>query len=99
MQPSDQDQQGGGESYEFSFRPRYGTRVFVHVPKATLEVLRRSSGPRDSLLSLLARHNTALCSLALARSREEETTTVVVTEEDAESILAGVTNSESSTSS
>jgi hypothetical protein len=96
MRTFDQDRHNDGEGYEFSFRPGYGTRVFVHVPKASLAILRRGCGPSDSPLSLIVKHNGAICALAMARSRLEETTRVVMTQADAESILAHATSAGSS---
>jgi hypothetical protein len=96
MRPFDQDQQNDGESYEFSFRPGYGTRLFVHVSKASLEILRSASELPESPLQLLLRYNGAICALAVARSRVERTTRVVVTESDAASILAGASPAGSS---
>jgi hypothetical protein len=82
--------------YEFSFRPSYGTRLFVQVPKASLDVFRRGSEPAHEPLSLLVKHDRALRALAIARSQEEQTNRVVVTETNAESILRGVTPGRSS---
>ena len=95
MRPLDQDHQDG-ESYEFSFRHGYGPRLFVHVPKASLDILRRGSDRLDSPLRLLLEHNAAMCALAITRSQEEQTTRVVLTESDAESILADARPADSS---
>ena len=77
------------ESFEFSFRPGYGARLFVSVPGASLDVLRRDGGATMTSLSLVNRHAAAICALALVRSQSDHTTAIVVTEADAESILAG----------
>lgn len=77
------------ERFEFSFRPGYGTRLFVCVPGASLEVLRRHAGARMTSVALVNRHAAAIYALAAVRSRMEHTTAIVLTEADAESIVAG----------
>ena len=74
--------------FEFSFRPDYGTRLFVRLPQASLHVLRQAGERTESTLSLMVKHDCALRALAIAKSQQAQTDRIVVTEADAKSILA-----------
>jgi len=77
------------DGYEFSFRPAYGQRIFVHVTTEALSALARHSPGPASRLSLIVESRAGICALAAQACTARGTNRVALGRSDIEMLLRG----------